>query len=89
MLLEAERDKNAQELAKARKDLADLDAKVKAQDKDIASKDAQIAKMAKEPVPDAGQQVAGDKNEMGSKFKPDMSLAHNRYLGCRVQGSGI
>ena len=85
--LEAERDKNAQELAKARKDLADLDAKVKAQEKDIASKDAQIAKMAKEPVPDAGQQVAGDKNEMGSKFKPDMSLAHNRYLDAAFKGA--
>ena len=85
--LEDERDKNAQELAKARKDLADLDAKVKAQEKDIASKDAQIAKMAKEPVPDAGQQVAGDKNEMGSKFKPDMSLAHNRYLDAAFKGA--
>lgn len=85
--LEAERDKNAQELAKARKDLADLDAKIKAQEKDIASKDAQIAKMAKEPVPDAGQQVAGDKNEMGSKFKPDMSLAHNRYLDAAFKGA--
>ena len=85
--LEAERDKNAQELAKARKDLADLDAKVKAQEKDIASKDAQIAKMAKEPAPDAGQQVAGDKNEMGSKFKPDMSLAHNRYLDAAFKGA--
>ena len=58
--LEAERDKNAQELAKARKDLADLD---------------------------AGQQVAGDKNEMGSKFKPDMSLAHNRYLDAAFKGA--
>ena len=85
--LEAERDKNAQELAKARKDLADLDAKVKAQEKDIASKDAQIAKMAKEPAPDAGQQVAGDKNEMGSNFKPDMSLAHNRYLDAAFKGA--
>ena len=85
--LEAERDKNAQELVKARKDLADLDAKVKAQEKDIASKDAQIAKMAKEPAPDAGQQVAGDKNEMGSKFKPDMSLAHNRYLDAAFKGA--
>ena len=83
--LEAERDKNAQELAKARKDLADLDAKIKAQEKDIASKDAQIAKMAK--APDAGQQVAGDKNEMGSKFKPDMSLAHNRYLDAAFKGA--
>lgn len=84
--LEAERDKNAQELAKARKDLADLDAKVKAQEKDIASKDAQIAKMTKEPAPDAGQQVTGE-NEMGSKFKPDMSLAHNRYLDAAFKGA--
>lgn len=85
--LEGERDKNAQELAEARKALTELKAKVEAQEKDIASKDAQIAKMAKEPAPDAGQQVAGDKNEMGSNFKPDMSLAHNRYLDAAFKGA--
>lgn len=85
--LESERDKNAQELATARKTLAELKDKVAAQEKDIASKDAQIAKMTKEPAPDAGQQVAGDKNEMGSKFKPDMSLAHNRYLDAAFKGA--
>lgn len=84
--LEAERDKNAQELATARKTLAELKDKVAAQEKDIASKDAQIAKMTKEPAPDAGQQVTGE-NEMGSKFKPDMSLAHNRYLDAAFKGA--
>ena len=52
--LEGERDKNAQELAEARKSLAELKAKIEAQEKDIALKDAQIAKMTKEPTPDAG-----------------------------------
>lgn len=85
--LEAERDQNAKELADARKRLADLDAKVKAQEKDIAAKDAQIAKMVKEPAPDAGVATEGDKNEMGSKFKPDMSLAHNRYLDAAFKGA--
>lgn len=85
--LEAERDKNAQDLADARKSLADLKAKIEAQEKDIAKKDAQIAEMTKEPAPDAGQHVAGDKNEMGSKFKPDMSLAHNRYLDAAFKGA--
>ena len=84
--LESERDKNAQELATARKTLAELKDKVAAQEKDIASKDAQIAKMTKEPAPDAGQQVTGE-NEMGSKFKQDMSLAHNRYLDAAFKGA--
>lgn len=84
--LESERDKNARELATARKTLAELKDKVAAQEKDIASKDAQIAKMTKEPAPDAGQQVTGE-NEMGSKFKPDMSLAHNRYLDAAFKGA--
>lgn len=85
--LEAERNKNAQELADARKRLKELDAKVDAQAKEIATKDAQIAKMAKEPAPDAGEKVTGDKNEMGNKFKPDMSLAHNQYLDAAFKGA--
>ena len=43
--------------------------------------------MTKEPVPDAGQQVDGGKSEMGNKFKPDMSLAHNRYLDAAFKGA--
>lgn len=85
--LEAERNKNAQELADARKRLKELDAKVNAQAKEIATKDAQIAKMAKEPAPDAGEKVTGGKNEMGNKFKPDMSLAHNQYLDAAFKGA--
>lgn len=85
--LEAERNKNAQELADARKRLKELDAKVDAQAKEIATKDAQIAKMATEPAPDAGEKVTGGKNEMGNKFKPDMSLAHNQYLDAAFKGA--
>lgn len=85
--LEAERNKNAQELADARKRLKELDAKVDAQAKEIATKDAQIAEMAKEPAPDAGEKVIGGKNEMGNKFKPDMSLAHNKYLDAAFKGA--
>lgn len=85
--LEAERNKNAQELADARKRLKELDAKVDAQAKEIATKDAQIAKMAKEPAPDAGEKVTGGKNEMGNKFKPDMSLVHNQYLDAAFKGA--
>lgn len=85
--LEAERNKNAQELADARKRLKELDAKVDAQAKEIATKDAQIVKMAKEPAPDAGEKVTGGKNEMGNKFKPDMSLAHNQYLDAAFKGA--
>ena len=85
--LEAERDKNAQELADARKRLEELDVTVKAQAKELATKDAQIAKMTKEPVPDAGEQVTGDHDGMGGKFKPDMSLAHNQYLDAVFKGA--
>jgi hypothetical protein len=85
--LEAERDKNAQDLAEARKSLSELKAKIEAQEKDIAAKDAQINKMTKEPAPDAGQQVNGGKEEMGRKFKPDMSLAHNMYLDAAFKGA--
>lgn len=85
--LEAERDKNAQELADARKRLKDLDAKVDAQAKDIAAKDAQIAKLTKDPAPDAGKTVTGEEKEMGGKFKPDMTLAHNQYLDASFKGA--
>ena len=85
--LEAERDKNAQELADARKRLEELDVTVKAQAKELATKDAQIAKMTKEPVPDAGEQVTGGHDGMGGKFKPDMSLAHNQYLDAVFKGA--
>lgn len=85
--LENERDKNAQELAEARKSLAELKAKIEAQEKDIAAKDAQIVKMTKEPAPDAGQHVIGGTEEMGNKFKPDMNLAHNRYLDAAFKGA--
>lgn len=85
--LERERDSNATALAQARKSLKELDDKVKALKDEIAQKDAQIEKMTKEPVPDAGQQVDGGKSEMGNKFKPDMSLAHNRYLDAAFKGA--
>lgn len=78
--LEAERDKNAKELADARKKLADLEAKIKAQADDIAAKDAWIAKMAKEPAADAGEKVEGEKTGTMEKFKPDMSLNMNKRL---------
>lgn len=85
--LEAERDQNAKQLADARKKLAELDAKIKAQEDSIAAKDAQIAKMTKEPAGDAGQQVEGSSEGMGSKFKPDMTLAHNKYLDAAFKGA--
>lgn len=85
--LEAEHAKNAKELADARKSLAELKAKIEAQEKDIAIKDAQISKMTTDPVPDAGQHVEGGEEKMGSKFKPDMSLAHNKYLDAVFKGA--
>lgn len=86
--LEAERDQNAKDLADARKKLGDLQAKIDAQEKDIAQKDAQIDKMTKEAAPDGGQQVTGEgATGMESRFKPDMSLAHNKYLDAAFKGA--
>lgn len=86
--LEDERDKNAKDLADARKQLKDLQAKIDAQAEDIARKEDQIAKMTQEPTPDAGQKVEGENStDMENKFKPDMSLAHNKYLDAAFKGA--
>lgn len=86
--LKAEMDRNAKELADARKKLGELQAKIDAQEKDIAQKDAQIGKMAKEAAPDGGQQVTSEGvTGMESRFKPDMSLAHNKYVDAAFKGA--
>lgn len=77
--LEADRDKNA-------KDLKEAQEKIKALDAKIAEKDAEIAKLAKEETTDAGIKVEGGV-DMTKKFKPDMSLAHNKYLDAAFKGA--
>lgn len=77
--LEADRDKNAKDLKAAQERIKALDAK-------IAEKDAEIAKLAKEETTDAGIKVEGGV-DMTKKFKPDMSLAHNKYLDAAFKGA--
>lgn len=77
--LEADRDKNAKELKEAREKITALDAK-------IAEKDAEIAKLGKEETKDAGIHVEGGA-DMTKKFKPDMTLAHNKYLDATFKGA--
>lgn len=77
--LEADRDKNAKDLKAAQEKIKALDAK-------IAEKDAEIAKLAKEETTDAGIKVEGGV-DMTKKFKPDMSLAHNKYLDAAFKGA--
>lgn len=85
--LEAERDQNAKELADVRKKLAELERQFKAQETVIAEKDAIIEKMSQEPTPDAGEKLTGEQGGMSKKFKPDMSMAHNRYLQATFKGA--
>ncbi|MCF0254916.1 MAG: hypothetical protein HUK10_01325 [Bacteroides heparinolyticus] len=77
--LEDENKKNAQELADAKKRLADLNAKIKEQEGIIAAKEAAIDKMSKEPAGDGGTKIEG-RTGMENKFKPDMTLNMNKYL---------
>ena len=50
---------------------------------------ATIDRLAKDPSPEEGVTVAGEKTkgEMAKKFKPDMSLAHNQWLDAAFKGA--
>ena len=50
---------------------------------------ATIDRLAKDPSPEEGVTVAGEKTkgEMAKKFKPDMSLAHNQWLDAAYKGA--
>lgn len=84
--LEAERSQYAKELTDARQRLADLDKQVKEMKEAIASKDAAIDKMAKEPADDNGQTVNQQGGEQMARFKPDMSMAHNQMIDAAFKG---
>ena len=84
--LEADRDKNAKELKEAQDKFKALDVKFAERDADILKKDAEIAKMGKEGAGDTGEKVIG-RTDMTKKFKPDMNLAHNRYLDAAFKGA--
>lgn len=85
--LEAERSQYAKELTDARQRLADLDKQVKEMKEAIASKDAAIDKMAKEPADDNGQTVNQQGGEQMARFKPDMSMAHNQMIDAAFKGA--
>lgn len=85
--LEAERDENARLLTEAReklkaleKEKADFEAKIK-------EKDEQIASLSKEEESAGGESVSAQNSNPMPKFKPDMSMMHNRYLEASFKGA--
>ncbi len=74
--------------------LADSKARIKALEeaeaqfkKTIAEKDAEIAKLGKTEAPDNGVEVQNQAGTMKQTFKPDMSLAHNKWLDAMFKGA--
>lgn len=84
--LEADRDKNAKDLVAARERIQALEQKEKDFEASIKEKDATIAKLEKEEIPDGGISLKGGA-DMTKKFKPDMTLAHNMYLDATFKGA--
>ena len=76
--LEAEKESNAK-----------LVERIKALQEKEKEYQATIDRLAKDPSPEEGVAVAGEKNEgeMAKKFKPDMSLAHNQWLEAAYKGA--
>ena len=76
--LEAEKESNAK-----------LVERIKALQEKEKEYQATIDRLAKDPSPEEGVAVAGEKNEgeMAKKFKPDMSLAHNQWLDAAFKGA--
>ncbi len=76
--LEAEKESNAK-----------LVERIKALQEKEKKYQATIDRLAKDPSPEEGVAVAGDKTEetMAKKFKPDMSLAHNQWLEAAFKGA--
>ena len=78
--MEADKEKNAKELEKARERISKLE-------EEKAKAEAKIAKLEKEETADAGKVVTGANAEnMGKGFKADMSLAHNKYVDAIYYG---
>ena len=77
--LEAERESNAKLLER-----------IKALQESEKEMKATIEKLSKEPGNSDGVVVTGDNNngeEMAHKFRPDMSLAHNKWLDAAFKGA--
>lgn len=85
--LESERDENARLLANARAKLKKLEEEKAQFEAAIKAKDAQIEKMGKTEEPADGQTVQAQNVGNISKFKPDMSMMHNRYLEASFKGA--
>lgn len=77
--MEAEKKKNAKEL----KDAQD---KIKLLEEEKKTFEEQIEKLGRKPTGDAGTKVEGGGEEMKTAFKPDMSLAHNKFLAFTMSG---
>ena len=77
--LDAERESNAK-----------LMERVKALQEAEKEMKATIDKLSKEPGNDEGKEVTGEKNngeQMTHKFRPDMSLAHNKWIDAAFKGA--
>ncbi len=77
--LTSERDQNAQSLKEAQDSIKKLNGEIEAYK-------ATISKLEKTETPDSGVHVEGGA-DMTKKFKPDMTLAHNKYLDARFKGA--
>ena len=77
--LEAERESNAK-----------LVERIKALQESEKEMKATIEKLSKEPGNDEGVEVTGEQNngeQMAHKFRPDMSLAHNKWIDAAYKGA--
>ena len=85
--LEAERDKYASELEAARAKLKALENKEAQFNAAIKAKDEQIDALSRNEENAEGVAVDSLASKPVSKFKPDMSLMHNRYIEAAFKGA--
>ncbi len=96
-LQEFEKDGKTSEAAVTDETLAELEsekkenARLAEQIKELKKKEEEltdmIEKLSKEPSPENGDPVNVEEEEMKTKFKPDMSLAHNKWLDAAFKGA--
>jgi hypothetical protein len=77
--MKADREKDAADLKAARERITALEAEKK-------TFEETIARLEKTETPDNGEEVKGER-EMKTRFKADMSLAHNKYVAARFKGA--
>lgn len=70
-------EKEKSQLEKEIKEVKDKVTKLESEKKNFEKK---IQKLEKDCTPDSGEEIEIGEKESKTKFKPDMSLAHNKYL---------